>query len=214
MTGGRAPDADPLRAALSTSPPEAAEALLGARLVVPAEGIEAAIVEVEAYGGPEGSPWPDPGAHTWPGPTARNAVMFGPAGHLYVYRSYGLHHCANVTCGPDGVGGGVLLRAVRVDAGLDAVRARRGDVPPARLSAGPGNVAGALGITLEDYGSDLCDDASRIRLLPAPDAVPAGAVRRGPRVGLRRASQRPWRLWLDGERVSAYRAHPRGDGLE
>ncbi|WP_448852567.1 DNA-3-methyladenine glycosylase [Corynebacterium sp. 335C] len=199
-----------MHAALSQSPPEAARALLGARLAVPGDGVVAAIVEVEAYGGPAESPWPDPGAHTWPGRTARNAVMFGPPGHLYVYRSYGLHHCANVTCGPDGTGGGVLLRAVRVDEGAGVVRARRGDVPAARLSAGPGNVAEALGVTLADYGADLLDDASRVRLLPPPEGE--RVVLEGPRVGLRRASARPWRLWLDGERVSAYRAHPRADG--
>ncbi|WP_211274655.1 DNA-3-methyladenine glycosylase [Corynebacterium sphenisci] len=202
---------------LAGHPEAAARALAGAVLEIPAEGLRAVITEVEAYGGPPESPWPDPGAHTWPGPTDRNRVMFGPAGRLYVYRSYGLHRCANVTCGPEGVGGGVLLRSVRLLAGREAALRRRGldaDAPPARLrraTLGPGNVAAALGIDLADYGTDLLHPDSRIRLRPAGAPVELIA---GPRVGLRRASARPWRLRVAGERVSGYRAHPLADGLE
>lgn len=198
---------------LSTAPPDAARALLGAELHV-GEGplaISAVITEVEAYGGPEDSPWPDLGAHTWPGLTPRNRVMFGPPGHLYVYRSYGIHHCANITCAPDGIGGGVLIRSVRITSGLTTSLSNRGHhQQTAKLSTGPGNVAQALGITMDDYGLDLLEESSRVRLFAADheDAIVAG-----PRVGLRAASSREWRFHLAGETVSAYRAHPKADGL-
>ena len=189
---------------------------------------------MEAYGGPADSPWPDPGAHTWPGVTPRNRVMFGPAGHLYVYRSYGIHFCANVTAGPDGVGGGVLLRGAEILEGEDVARRRRSAArgnlarknPVLRdLARGPGNLGQALGIDLGDYGLDLFDASSRVQLhageeAPVTDAELGDAemrvveLRSGPRVGLRAASQRPWRFWLPGEPgVSAYRRHAKADGL-
>ena len=200
-------------------PAEAAKALLGRVLAVPGDGLRARITEVEAYGGPADSPWPDPGAHTWPGVTPRNRVMFGPAGHLYVYRSYGIHFCANVTAGPDGVGGGILLRGATILEGEGAAmrRRKRGDADVAKqnLARGPGNLGQALGIDLDDYGRDLFDPASRVQLIagePGPDA--AAGVQSGPRVGLRAASERPWRFWLPGEPgVSAYRRHAKADGL-
>ncbi|WP_295625231.1 DNA-3-methyladenine glycosylase [uncultured Corynebacterium sp.] len=224
------------RAHLCRHPAEAAETLLGRVLAVPGEGLRARITEVEAYGGPADSPWPDPGAHTWPGPTPRNRVMFGPAGHLYVYRSYGIHFCANITAGPEGVGGGVLLRAAAILDGEDAAVRRRTagrgpaqgesgdttseggggvkrDVVKHSLARGPGNLGQALGIDLDDYGLDLFDPASRVRLEEQSVGADAATVRRGPRVGLRGASDRPWRLWIDGEpSVSAYRRHPKADG--
>ncbi len=205
------------RKLLSVHPAEAAKTLLGRALTVPGEGLRARITEVEAYGGPADSPWPDPGAHTWPGPTPRNRVMFGPAGHLYVYRSYGIHFCANVTAGPDGVGGGVLLRAATILDGEDAAMARRiregaGVVKP-NLARGPGNLGQALGIDLGDYGLDLFDAGSRVQL-ETGEAQRGPAPKSGPRVGLRGASERPWRFWIPGEpSVSAYRRHAKADGL-
>lgn len=205
------------RGDLAVAPDVAAARLIGARWESGSGDrlVSGILVEVEAYGGPPDSPWPDPGAHTWPGPTGRNRAMFGPAGHLYVYRSHGLHFCANVTAGPEGEGAGCLIRAVAVDGGAALARARRG--LPAdgsgdrRLAAGPGNVGSAFGITMDDYGVDLLDPASPVRLLGG-SRIPDADILAGPRVGLRRASQRPWRLRLRGAPTSAYRRHPRADG--
>lgn len=93
--------------------------------------MRATIVEVEAYGGVPDGPWPDPAAHSYRGPTGRNTVMFGPAGRLYTYRSYGMHVCANVACGPDGTAAAVLLRAAVIDQGSAVAQSRRGDAVPA-----------------------------------------------------------------------------------
>lgn len=184
-----------LRARLADHPLRAARLVLGSTLVVGA--VRARIVEVEAYGSPEYGRWPDPAAHTYPGPTPRNDVMFGPAGHLYVYLSYGIHTCVNVTAGPDGEGAGVLLRAAAIEDGLDLVRERRAvRDPDARLAAGPGRLGQALGITLADKGIDVLDPASEVRL---EIAARRGPVAAGPRIGISRAVERPWRLWIDGD---------------
>ncbi|SIS23916.1 DNA-3-methyladenine glycosylase [Williamsia sterculiae] len=191
---------------LSTGDPlVAAGHLLGSRLRA-GDG-EFRIVEVEAYGGPPGSPFPDPASHGFGGPTPRNRVMFGRAGHLYVYRSYGIHLCANVTYGPVGQCGGVLLRAAEVTAGHDEVADRRPGVPGARRARGPGNLGAAVGVTLADNGTDLLDRNAHLRLdLTGSDE----AVAEGPRVGVSRASRRPWRLWLPSSpAVSAYKRSPR-----
>lgn len=165
------------------------------------------IVEVEAYGGPADGPWPDAAAHSHRGPSPRNAVMFGPPGRLYTYRSHGIHVCANVACASDGTAAAVLLRAATVEAGLDTALARRGEhVRRAALARGPGNLCSALGITMDDNGLDLFDSASPIELAlgelyPAED---------GPRVGVSKAADRPWRFWLAGRpEVSLYRRSPR-----
>jgi DNA-3-methyladenine glycosylase len=131
---------------------EVAPDLLGALLVHdgPRGRVTGRIVEVEAYQGPE-----DLAAHSSRGRTARNAVMFGPAGHLYVYLVYGLHHCANVVCGPGAKPEAVLLRAAQLIDGLALARQRRGDVPDQRLAAGPGNLAAAFGIDRDLNGADL-----------------------------------------------------------
>lgn len=186
-------------------PLAAARLLLGATL--DARGVRATIVEVEAYGGVPDGPWPDRAAHSYRGPTGRNTVMFGPPGRLYTYRSYGMHVCANVACGPDGTASAVLLRAAAIDAGAAVARARRGEaVPSTGLARGPGNLCAALGITMEDNGIDLFDARSPVRLqLGAPLAAQAG-----PRVGVSQAADRPWRLWVPGRpEVSAYRRSPR-----
>ncbi len=148
------------------------------------------LTEVEAYAGAL-----DPGSHAYRGRTPRNAVMFGPAGHLYCYFVYGMHVCANVVTGPVGEAGAVLLRAGEV---VEPVP------DPAHPARGPARLCRTLGITLEHGGTDLRTGPVTLEL---GDAVPAGAVSTGPRVGLRAAPDVPWRFWLTGEpSVSAYRA--------
>jgi len=156
------------------------------KLLVSADGRRGRIVEVEAYCGAE-----DPAAHTYRGRTARNASMFGPGGHLYVYFTYGMHWCANVVCGKEGEGVGVLLRALEPVAGLELMRASR---PKARtdrdLCRGPGRLSQAMGISGEDDGDDL--RRGRIRVLD--DGVgPPGAPHVGPRIGISVATHEPWR---------------------
>lgn len=168
--------------------------LLGARLVhdAPDGRVAGRIVEVEAYEGPE-----DRAAHSSHGLTARNAVMFGPPGHLYVYLVYGLHHCANVVCGPGAKPEAVLLRAAAVDEGIEVARARRGPVPDRRLAAGPGNLGRAFGLDRSLNGDDLLTGPVRIEL-----GAPAGPIRHGPRIGVAYAgpwAARPYRLWIDGD---------------
>ncbi|MFL6128237.1 MAG: DNA-3-methyladenine glycosylase [Mycobacteriales bacterium] len=182
---------------------DAARNLLGAVLEVdsPQGTVAVALSEVEAYAGPA-----DPASHAFRGRTARNAVMFGPPGFLYVYFVYGMHWCCNVVCGPAGEASAVLLRAGRVVHGIDLARARR---PAARtdavLARGPARLATALGIDRAAGGADLLDPASPIRLR-AGVPVPAAAVCTGPRVGVAAAGEVPWRLWVAGDpTVSAYR---------
>lgn len=190
---------------LAGDPLDAARRLLGAELS--GRGVRATIVEVEAYGGPPDGPWPDAAAHSFRGPGGRNLVMFGPPGRLYTYRSHGIHVCANVVSGYDGVAGAVLLRAAAVDGGEQLARGRRGaGVASAALARGPGNLCSALGITMEDNGIDLFAGDSPVRLrLGAPRRVGDG-----PRVGVSKAADRRWRFWLaDRGEVSAYRRSPR-----
>ena len=190
---------------MNVDPPAAARLVLGATLH--GRGVAVTIVEVEAYGGVPDGPWPDPASHSYRGPNARNLVMAGPPGRLYTYRSHGLHVCANAVCGPDGVAAAVLLRAGIVTAGFDVARRRRGPgIRDAALARGPGNLCAALGITLADNGIDMFDPSSPVRL-ELGDPRPALS---GPRVGVSRAADRPWRFWLDGyPEVSAYRRSPR-----
>ncbi len=157
----------------------------------------ARIVEVEAYEGAI-----DPASHAFRGPTRRNAVMFGPAGVLYVYQLHG-HSCCNVVCRAEGVAGAVLLRAAEVVDGLDAARARRPGVPDARLARGPGNLCRALGIGAAHNGADLRGPVVRLEPGPPPDAVTSG-----PRVNVASAAAQPWRFWVSGHpAVSAYKRH-------
>ncbi|MFI1918649.1 DNA-3-methyladenine glycosylase [Nocardia sp. NPDC020380] len=198
---------------LAVEPLAAARRLLGATLW--SGTVAMRIVEVEAYGGDPAGPWHDPAAHSGRGRTPRNAVMYGPPGVLYVYFSYGMHTCVNVTTGPDGIASAVLIRAGEITAGLDLARTRR---PAARtdadLARGPGNVGSALGITLDDYGIRLFEPESKIRLELGP-LTPESAISAGPRVGVSLAADRPWRLWLtESPAVSAYRRSPRAPRLE
>lgn len=185
----------------------AARLLLGCLLVADRPGgpVVVRLVELEAYRGSD-----DPAAHSYRGRTARNAVMFGPPGHLYVYFVYGMHFCANISCLPDGQPGAVLLRAAEVLSDLDTARQHR---PTARsdteLARGPARLATLLGLRREHNGLDLTDPASPVRLLPG-DPVPAEQVCTGPRVGVAAAHDRPWRFWVRGSTaVSAYRRHAR-----
>jgi DNA-3-methyladenine glycosylase len=156
--------------------PEVARDLLGMRLVHSTpDGLTAArIVEVEAYQGPE-----DLAAHSSHGRTARNAVMFGPPGHIYVYFVYGMHHCMNVVCGPGEKPEAVLIRAAAIEEGLELAQARRGSVPERRLAAGPGNLAKALGIDRTLNGADLLRGPLRLAWGEAP-----GEVVSRPRIGV------------------------------
>jgi DNA-3-methyladenine glycosylase len=185
---------------------EVAPRLLGALLTHrTAEGdVTLRLTEVEAYSG-EGE---DPGSHAHRGRTARNAVMFGPAGHLYTYFTYGMHTCANVVCLPEGRAAGILLRGGEVVAGEDLAVQRRRGARHRDLARGPARLATALGITLADGGADLLDPAGDFVL--ELSAAPAGPVARGPRTGVSGAGgdggRFPWRLWLDGDpTVSPYR---------
>lgn len=173
---------------------DVAPRLLGA--VVRHGEVAVRLTEVEAYDGAD-----DPGSHAFRGRTARNAVMFGPAGHLYTYFTYGMHVCANVVTGEEGRASAVLLRAGEVVEGIEAVRSRRPRSSDRDLARGPARLCRALAITLEEGGCDLAEGPV---LLEAGQPVPSVAT--GPRVGLRGAPDRPWRFWIEGDpTVSAYR---------
>ncbi|MER6722916.1 DNA-3-methyladenine glycosylase [Streptomyces halstedii] len=185
---------------------EVAPKLLGSILTCKtAEGtVSIAITETEAYSGTA-----DPASHAYRGRTPRNAVMFGPAGHLYVYRSHGLHWCANVVTGTDGIASAVLIRAGRVIEGVDLARKRRGvRVETPRLARGPGNFCQALGITAEHNGADLLTGTSV--MLSEGESVPTALIQVGPRVGVSKAHDWQHRFYLAGDpTVSAYRLSPR-----
>ncbi|WP_433798394.1 DNA-3-methyladenine glycosylase [Actinomycetospora sp. CA-084318] len=209
MTGTSAP-LD--RAELAVDPLEAARHLLGTELVadVPEGEVRVRIVEVEAYRGED-----DPGSHCYRGRTPRNDVMWGPAGHLYVYFVYGMHFCANVVALVDGRPGAVLLRAgeLRSDAALAHVRRPTARGRDAELARGPARLCTLLGLGREHNGVDVLDPVSPVRLergTPVPDE----AVRTGPRVGVAAGQQRPWRLWVAGSpAVTPYKAgRARPDG--
>lgn len=170
-----------------------ARELVGATLLV--DGVGGVVVETEAYAAD------DPASHSYGGRTLRNATMFGEAGHLYVYRSYGIHWCANTVCEADGVGAAVLLRALEPTDGVELMRERRGVQDERVLCAGPGRLAQALGITGDHNGLPL--DLPPFRLLPAASPV---AVETTPRVGITRAGDRLWRYVLAG---SSFPSRPR-----
>jgi DNA-3-methyladenine glycosylase len=165
----------------------AARALVGWTLLV--DGVGGTIVEVEAYD------HDDPAAHGFRGRTERNASMFGPAGHAYVYRSYGIHWCLNLVCGPVGVPAAVLVRALEPTQGLDAMRARRGLEDERLLCAGPGRLCQALGVTGAHDGLAL--DAPPFELRPPTAAVDVAVAAR---IGITRAADLPWRYVARGSR--------------
>jgi DNA-3-methyladenine glycosylase len=173
-----------------------------------AEGrVALVLVEVEAYAGEA-----DPASHAFRGRTGRNAVMYGPPGHAYVYFTYGMHYCVNLVCQPEREASAVLLRAGRVIDGLPLARARRsGAARQPRdldLARGPARLCEALGIDRSHDGADVADPASPLRVFSPPAPVRAADISRGPRVGISRAADVAWRFWITGEpAVSPYRAH-------
>ncbi len=173
------------------------------------EGLVAVVLaEVEAYAGEA-----DPASHAFHGRTARNAVMYGPPGHAYVYFTYGMHFCVNLVCQPEGEASAVLLRAGRVITGLSLAAARRPAAGRERdLARGPARLCQALGIGRSLDGADVCDAASALRVSPAApgDKAAGHGVSQGPRVGVSRGADVAWRFWATGDpTVSPYRPHAR-----
>jgi DNA-3-methyladenine glycosylase len=187
---------------LLARPEEVAPGLVGCWLVSdrPEGSTAVRLTEAEAYSGTGD----DPAAHSHRGPTPRAAVMFGPPGRLYVYFSYGMHWCANVVTGPEGVGSAVLLRAGEVVVGEELARKRRPSSSVRDLARGPARLTAALGIGPDDRGVDLLDPASPVRL---HHGAPPSGVTAGPRVGITHAAELPWRFTETGHpTVSAFRA--------
>jgi DNA-3-methyladenine glycosylase len=166
---------------------EVAPELIGVTLLV--DGVGGRIVEAEAYD------HEDPASHGYRGRTPRNAAMFGPPGHAYVYRSYGIHWCLNLVCEEEGTANAVLLRALEPTHGLDVMRERRGLEDPRLLCSGPGRLCQALGVTREHDGLPL--DRSPFELLERDRDVEVVA---GPRIGITRAAELPWRYVEAGSR--------------
>ena len=160
------------------------------------------ITEVEAYAGAA-----DPASHAFRGQTARNAVMFGDPGHAYVYFTYGMHYCVNLVCLPAGTANAVLLRAGRVAEGTALAASRRpAGAPPRDLARGPARLCQAMGIDRALDGADVCADGSPLRVLGR--AGPVAGISQGPRVGVSRGAEEPWRFWITGDpTVSVYRPH-------
>ena len=181
-----------------------ARELIGATLLV--DGVGGTIVETEAYH------HEDPASHAFNGPTPRNAAMFGPPGRAYVYRSYGIHWCLNLVCAGVGEGNAVLLRAIEPTRGLAEMRARRGRAEPRLLCSGPGRLAQALGVTRAHDGLALDAAPFALHAAAAPPEVVAG-----PRIGISRGVDLPWRFGLAGSLYlsrpfAARRASPRNAG--
>ncbi|MFH9862698.1 DNA-3-methyladenine glycosylase [Streptomyces sp. NPDC017202] len=202
------PDRTPLPRTFFERPVlEVAPDLLG-RLVVrttPDGPITLRLTEVEAYDGPN-----DPGSHAFRGRTARNSVMFGPPGHVYVYFTYGMWHCMNLVCGPEGAASGVLLRAGEVIGGTEQARRRRLSARDDReLAKGPARLATALDVDRTLDGTDACaPGGTPLRVLTGTPAL-TDQVRNGPRTGVSGdGAFHPWRYWIAGDpTVSPYRAH-------
>lgn len=172
--------------------PEVARDLIGAMLLI--DGVGGIVVETEAYD------QNDPASHSFRGRTVRNAFMFGPAGHAYVYRSYGLHWCLNAVCGADPLGSAVLIRALEPVAGVDAMRERRGVSDPRQLCSGPGRLCQALNVTGALDGRPLDTPPFAVESWSGPVQVVAGR-----RIGITRGIETPWRFGLSG---SAFLSRP------
>jgi len=158
------------------------------------------LTEVEAYAGPR-----DPASHAYRGPTKRNAVMFGPPGHAYVYFTYGMHFCVNLVCMGSGTAAAVLLRAGEIVEGRSLAAGRRPRSAMRDLARGPARLCQALAIDRALSGTDVCSPSSPLRLL---SGSPTPGFRTGPRTGVSTAKDVPWRFWIDGDpSVSPYRVH-------
>jgi len=175
------------RAFFARSVHDVAPELIGATLQV--NGVGGVIVEVEAYH------HTDPAAHSYNGETERNRVMFGPPGFAYVYRSYGIHWCLNVVCEAKGSASAVLIRALEPTQGLSLMRRRRGLSEPRTLCSGPGKLAQALGVTIEHNGLALDRTPFELR---AREGKPE--IVTGPRIGISKAVEHPWRYGLKGSK--------------
>ena len=177
------------------APAEAVAArLIGVLLLV--DGVGGRIVETEAYD------QADPASHTFGGPTDRNRAMFGPPGHAYVYRSYGIHWCLNFVCRETGHGAGVLIRAIEPTHGLAQMQARRGQAAARMLCSGPGKLGQALAIDRRLDGLSLAGPPFDLQ---AADPARAAGLATGPRIGISRAVEAPWRF---GEAGSAFLSRP------
>jgi DNA-3-methyladenine glycosylase len=188
------------RRSFARSATEVAPELLGhvlARRLPDGRVLRARIVETEAY------EQDDPASHAYRGMTPRVRVMFGPPGHLYVYFTYGMHHCMNVVTGPNGTASAVLLRAAQPLEGTDRMSIRRGTDRVLDLCRGPARLAQAFDVDRSLDGADLVR-GSEIWIERDPAAV-ADGIRSGPRVGIRVGADRPWRFWIDGPWVSVSR---------
>ncbi|WP_155054111.1 DNA-3-methyladenine glycosylase [Streptomyces blattellae] len=189
---------------------EVAPDLLGRILVrtTPDGPISLRLTEVEAYDGPN-----DPGSHAYRGRTTRNDVMFGPPGHVYVYFTYGMWHCMNLVCGPDGTASAVLLRAGEIVEGVELARKRRLSARSDKeLAKGPARLATALEVDRALDGTDACASGETPLRMLAGTAVAPDQVRNGPRTGVAgdggNGDVRPWRFWIAADpTVSPYRAH-------
>jgi DNA-3-methyladenine glycosylase len=189
--------------------PEVAPALLGCVIEhqTPAGLVAVELTEVEAYAGET-----DPASHAYRGRTQRNAVMFGPPGHAYVYFTYGMHFCVNLVCLGEDTASAVLLRAGRVTEGA-VLAARRRPAAGANgrdLARGPARLCQALGIDRSQNGADVCTEDSPLRVLTRSTTARSAKIRisSGPRVGVAAAAEVPWRFWVEGEpTVSVYRPH-------
>ena len=217
MAGQQDPPQDRLTRAFFARPVlDVAPELLGCH--ISHAGVTVRLTEVEAYDGSN-----DPGSHAFRGPTPRTQVMFGQAGGLYVYFSYGIHWCANLVCGPVGAASAVLMRAGEVVEGLDVARLRRADSTDRDLARGPARLTKALALGRDQNGIDtVATDSPFVVRAPMPRPSPGPSsrsgspgssgvvVRSGPRVGVSgpggEAAAYPWRFWLEGEAtVSGYR---------
>ncbi|MCT9871234.1 DNA-3-methyladenine glycosylase [Paenarthrobacter aurescens] len=208
-TGNGVSDPSEVRGFLGGDARAIAPLILGAVLTHRSDAgpVSVRLTEVEAYMGPRDSEHPDPGSHTFGGPTARNSPMFGPPGFLYVYFTYGMHYCANIVCGADGAPSALLLRAGEIVEGEELAAVRR---PASKahkdLASGPARLASALGLTTADTGRDALAEPFSLWL----PGTPVAAVASGPRVGVAGpggTTEYPWRFWIeDDPTVSRYKA--------
>jgi DNA-3-methyladenine glycosylase len=183
------------RAFFARSVHDVAPDLIGAELLV--GGVGGRIVELEAYD------HEDPAAHGFRGRTPRNASMFGPPGHAYVYRSYGMHWCLNFVCEGEGIASAVLIRALEPRVGIATMRSRRGMDDDRLLCSGPGRLTEALGITRDHDGLALDRPPFALRAREGPVEIV-----RGPRIGITKAAEKPWRYGLAGSKFLSKRFRP------